>query len=794
MAEIISHMMPSPTGVGKSTEARKIVKPILDDTPGKTVVFAIPDHTLGNEAAEALREELRGTDYTVDTYRGRSADDPLNVGEKMCRKHKLAGKIGRLGGDVPSQLCGNPEEPKKGLCEHRKSCPYIAQQSQKANVWFVPHTMLTQGKPSCIGTVGAVFVDENALKVFMGGLGSTPVTASREDLLIVADGLESKAVQVRKDAPRDADRAREITYTVCIAKDYTEDAADRESQSAYDETFAKQIARADRGEALALKIRDLRDRIEAQPNGVVSTVLADNYDQLSPLWELQKELKIGPSSKDERVESEMARVGEWNGRVRRVRRLLKCISDGAHANWRARETVGGEDFAEIIPGLRHEDGVISMTWLKQRAKGWHAPTMYMDATAPTAAMRALFPDIQHVHEIDCATPHMTVRQVRDWNASRQKLYADEDSDDARKRTAANNQKLVSWMIERNAAQFRGKGGLVGDKRVDVLVLTYKATREALEAMGLPSNVEIAHYGKLVGLDRWKNVACIMDVGGASARVDAVEAIAELLKSTTLDPLTGDNAMGSTTWFDTRKIGGRRRGSDMGPLLERTSHPDVLAESVRWAAVEGQLLQGIGRGRAVRRGPQNPLHLDLITNVPLPLEVDEYVDWAEYQVTPVELMAARGVEITSAAGSRGYWNVVAAALPDWFGTPKAAEMYFKQNRVLISLGTIKDLYIAPKEISTSADGTQNAAPPTGTARVKAGARGWIEIAYTADADLPTLFAGCELEIVTVPPVKTPRTPLPLPSQIPLPPAWQIRLSHAALVTALAKWEPPPVFDA
>ena len=75
-----------------------------------------------------------------------------------------------------------------------------------------------------------------------------------------------------------------------------------------------------------------------------------------------------------------------------------------------------------------------------------------------------------------------------------------------------------------------------------------------------------------------------------------------------------------------------------------AHPDAVAEAVRWLVHEGELLQAIGRGRALNRSPECPLDIDLLVDTELPITVDEVVRWRMPSLL-VET-AAEGVMLTS----------------------------------------------------------------------------------------------------------------------------------------------------
>lgn len=56
----------------------------------------------------------------------------------------------------------------------------------------------------------------------------------------------------------------------------------------------------------------------------------------------------------------------------------------------------------------------------------------------------------------------------------------------------------------------------------------------------------------------------------------------------------------------------------------TSHPDPRVELLRKRAVQNEIMQAIGRGRGANRNEHNPLQIDIINEVPLPIAIDEVV--------------------------------------------------------------------------------------------------------------------------------------------------------------------------
>jgi hypothetical protein len=98
---------------------------------------------------------------------------------------------------------------------------------------------------------------------------------------------------------------------------------------------------------------------------------------------------------------------------------------------------------------------------------------------------------------------------------------------------------------------------------------------------------------------------------------------------------------------------------------RTCHPDPLVERVRWQMCEGGALQSVGRPRAIRRTAENPLHIYILSNVPLPFQVTHLVEYDDLVPTKLETMATRAVVPASPQDC-------AALFPDLFGGEQAVK--------------------------------------------------------------------------------------------------------------------------
>jgi putative DNA primase/helicase len=106
-------------------------------------------------------------------------------------------------------------------------------------------------------------------------------------------------------------------------------------------------------------------------------------------------------------------------------------------------------------------------------------------------------------------------------------------------------------------------------------------------------------------------------------------------------------------------------------VKNPEHPDPLAEEIRWQITEGSLTQAIGRGRGANRSPTDPLAIDILTRICLPLDVDEVTTWDAVQPSRLQVMWARGAIPQS-------YTDKAACYPDLFVSAGAAEQAMRRE--------------------------------------------------------------------------------------------------------------------
>jgi hypothetical protein len=120
-------------------------------------------------------------------------------------------------------------------------------------------------------------------------------------------------------------------------------------------------------------------------------------------------------------------------------------------------------------------------------------------------------------------------------------------------------------------------------------------------------------------------------------------------------------------FYDRMTRGLRLQDGTGRAVVDDQHPDPVAEACRWQICEGELIQALGRARGVNRTADQPLTIEVWSNVVLPLTIHEVVPWDDVMAGAEIEMMANGVVLTSPSDMARCW-------PDVWETEKAAERW------------------------------------------------------------------------------------------------------------------------
>ena len=151
------------------------------------------------------------------------------------------------------------------------------------------------------------------------------------------------------------------------------------------------------------------------------------------------------------------------------------------------------------------------------------PLIHSDATLPLDLVRNYLPNLKLACDLDIEAPHMRVTQVVGTPVGKSALVPKppgerkgkqrgawtETGEEAEERVARKRQRLVDAC--RHLAQ--GRRGLV---------ITYKDIEKDFEGI---EGVEVAHFGAIEGIDRWRDVDVVVIIGRPLPRPDDIERMA-----------------------------------------------------------------------------------------------------------------------------------------------------------------------------------------------------------------------------------------------------------------------------
>ena len=425
-----------------------------------------------------------------------------------------------------------------------------------------------------------------------------------------------------------------------------------------------------KADALSVSAAELRHRAEDGDNllGLMRSKLAEAIKTgpiNEPLTTGNFHLQTGMAPKDIRnkVYEEMEEIDVNGGMTSKERQAAIEVAKRNRRRlieatiWSALEGINEK---KPVPGLRIEklenaDGVPEPRLRLRQRRDVHSdfqkPTLLLDATPKFEAYEKFW-EISRTTRIEAALSHVTVRQVI-WSASGAKLLMDTE-------TTNNNRRKILHYIESRAAKYR-----------KVLVLCQMGLEKKLLGF-FPENVQISHFNAVRGLDLWKDVDCLILIGRTQPPPAEAEMQAEVIFDEVPDSLGG-------AYYSKKNSGLTVKDNETGNCVQMEYHPDSNSEVMRWLICEAELIQCVGRARGVNRTAETPLQIDIIGTVPLPFMVDEVMSLAEAKPEAHNVMAGRGVVLNCDPSAKGAAKVVAAMLPDLYGTPDAVKSARRRSR-------------------------------------------------------------------------------------------------------------------
>ena len=247
------------------------------------------------------------------------------------------------------------------------------------------------------------------------------------------------------------------------------------------------------------------------------------------------------------------------------------------------------------------------------------PTLNLDATADITLLRARVPHAALVARVEASVPHMKVFQYVGHTFGKSALHDE--------RTLG---RAWDW-VGAHASRRGGNWLVVLGKDAEAMITSTRT---------LPPFIRTAHFGALRGLDEHREVTGIIVIGRPMPAPADVERLAGILSGCEVQHRVEG-------WYPAETVHLHARDGT-GATVEADRHPDDLAEAVRMAIAEAELVQAIGRVRGVNRTAENPAEVVLLGNVPVPgLALDSVLPWQAPSVDD-EILTRHGVEIEGAA--------------------------------------------------------------------------------------------------------------------------------------------------
>jgi hypothetical protein len=370
-------------------------------------------------------------------------------------------------------------------------------------------------------------------------------------------------------------------------------------------------------EDMALDMSEISDRhklikiLQSHPLGglerarlskTITTALCKNLISLE--WGIVNSLNLTPQMSPAQIK----KIEKLIPVVRTARRMVGV--------WGAlRELLGREDVKIsgrlILDENKAGQRVLKVPGVRPIIKSRQVPVFIMDATLPDERMlRAFFPQVEVVADIDVIMPeHVHITQILGAPVSKRRLFRwrkKEPKAGARNLKAIRRFVLQWWMEH---------------ERKPMLVICQQQVEEWLKKAGMPDDITIRHYNDISGLDKFKHVRSLLLIGRTIPLPVATEAFAGALVG--FEPIK----VPPDQWWYPPIERAIRLADGTGILVERCDqHPDPVAEQVRQQICEAQMVQAIGRARAINRTAEDPVAIGIAADVVLPITMNKVIPW------------------------------------------------------------------------------------------------------------------------------------------------------------------------
>jgi putative DNA primase/helicase len=528
-----------------------------------------------NEEERQRLQEL-APDVSIAIRRGHDADDPAAPGQKMCRAPRDYMEAVTRRLDPRGTVCQ--------ACEHNTVCGLRGQDGVEADIWLATHQHPLHRKPAELGKLAWLVFDEDPTGAVIFGAGDPGDPAADDKPKVLCLEVLQRRDPVNGD-PVATDRLAEFN-------------------------------------------EPLADALWTMPDGpmqlaglIAAGITADAAQQSVGLeydTKVDVEIPDGASIEERRARLKTADINRDLGpRVMLKREVTRQLRRELDRNPRVE-----------VCTVHDDDGphrAVRMMGKRSIHAGWDVPTIVLSATAQPEPLRHVFHGLK-VHDFGAAkAPHRHIRQVVDRAFSLTMLDAEATGIDKKERArrTRNLRDLHAWLYRQALDYAPGEALVVAQKRIIPQLLKFGP---------LPRNVVLGHHGAMTGIDRHGKARAVIVIGRMQPKPCAMERAAEALSGKEVQRLPEGK------WYPLRDAK-RELGSGELVLTEMEFHPDPLVEALRWRVCEGELVQLVERGRGINRTAADPLDVWLLTNVPVPLPIDEEIHSEELRPRVQDLMLA-----------------------------------------------------------------------------------------------------------------------------------------------------------
>ncbi len=292
------------------------------------------------------------------------------------------------------------------------------------------------------------------------------------------------------------------------------------------------------------------------------------------------------------------------------------------------------------------------------------PVLITDATGSRELLQPIFGE-RTIEEVEVSVKrNLHVIQVVGFNAAKSVL--------TRRQDTPKRLKEIEGVLNKYVEENPGK---------KVLVVTYKKTEELLK---LPESCTIRHFNGLRGDNDLKDFDTVVIIGRIEPRPEDIERKAYGLL---YDQQDADlELLGDGQWYPGVPQGFCMTNGELLGWSEVSVHPDPLCQRILEAHREDEIIQAIDRIRSV--SAEETKETIIVTNVPLPIQVERLVDYRRF-VGDLPRLEQAFIELGEVIPLKASW--LSEKFPDLWASTDVARKDIERNAGVLK-GTICYKYL------------------------------------------------------------------------------------------------------